>query len=116
MHGRKGHLRGLGDLKTLSLRGAHGVAPHSAYMKITSLELEKVRLGRVRHDAMRRIAEIDARYEDINAEKAGLLAAIADGTAAEPPASAVPQADARAARRPRSGFNPRRGRGISLRY
>ncbi len=110
MYGRHGHLRGLADLKTLSRLSAHEVAPHTAYMKITSLELEKLRLGRVKQNALRRIAEIDARYEDIHAEKAELLAAIARGAAAQaPPACARP---AQAAR----GFSPHRASGPSLRY
>ena len=109
MHARHGHLRGLADLKTLSRLSAHEVAPHTAYMKITSLELEKVRLGRVSAVASRRIAEIDARYEDIQAEKTRLLAAIARSAAGAPAADAGAQAESRPA-------NPRRGRGISLRY
>ena len=45
-------------------------------MKITSLELEKLRLSRVRRHAERRIGEIDARCEEIGIEKAALLAAM----------------------------------------
>ena len=107
MHTRNGHLRGLADLRTYSGLNAHEVAPHTAYMKITSLELEKLRLSRVRHNALRRIAEIDARYVDIAAEKAKLLAA----TCAVP----VPAERAQASQRGR-GFNARGAGGLSLRY
>ncbi len=108
MHTRHGHLRGLADLKTVSRLSAHELAPHAAYMKITSLELEKLRLGRVRHNALRRIAEIDARYQDIHAEKARLLDAIAEAAAPEQPHLEPPRLT--------RGFNPRHARGPSLRY
>lgn len=110
MYTRHGHLRGLRDLKTLSRLSAHEVAPHAAYMKITSLELEKVRLARVRGNAERRIAEIDARCKDIHAEKARLLEAIARAAAGEAPAPA------RRPPRPARGFSPRHAGAPALRY
>jgi hypothetical protein len=70
------HLRGLKDLRTTGGLGASQIAPHAAYMKITSLELEKLRLNRVRQHAVRRVAEIDQRTDEINAEKASLIAAM----------------------------------------
>ena len=36
------------------------MAPHAAYMKITTLELEKLRLSKAREHALHRIGEIDA--------------------------------------------------------
>ena len=108
MHTRNGHLRGLADVRTQSGLNAHAVAPHTAYMKITSLELEKLRLGRVRQNAVTRIAGIDARYKDINAEKAKLLGAMAAAPAAAP----QPSHPARRAR----GFTTHRSSGLSLRY
>ena len=76
MQQRKRHLRGLKDLRTTGALGAATLAPHAAYMKITSLELEKLRLSRVRQHAARRIGEIDGRCEEIGIEKAALLAAM----------------------------------------
>jgi len=108
MHTRFGHLRGLADLRTFSGLNAREVAPHTAYMKITSLELEKMRLSRVRRDALRRIAEIDARYVDIAAEKAKLLAAVnASRLAAPEPAQTIQGA---------KSFSGRRASGLLLRY
>lgn len=108
MHTRHGHLRGLADLRTMGGINAQEVAPHTAYMKITSLELEKMRLGRVRQNAVRRIAAIDARYVDLEAEKAKLLAvAAATGKGASEHSQ-----PARSAR----GFSARRTSGLSLRY
>jgi hypothetical protein len=99
------HLRGLKDLRTTGALGAVTLAPHAAYMKITSLELEKLRVSRVRRDAARRIAEIDTRYEEIGLEKAALLAAM------EAPAVATGGARQGAPSSP-----SRRSRGVSLKY
>jgi hypothetical protein len=107
MHTRHGHLRGLADLRTYSGLNACEVAPHTAFMKITSLELEKLRLSRVKQNALRRIAEIDARYVDIAGEKAKLLAA---ACAVRTPVERSPTS-----RRPR-GFSTRAAGGLSLRY
>lgn len=101
------HIPGLAELRTRSGLGSENVAPHTAYMKITSLELEKLRLSRVRQNAMRRVAEIDARYLQIEAEKAALMAA-ATATAETPEG---PQPAQRA-----KGFRVRRTSGMSLRY
>ena len=73
---RQKYLRGLAELKTRYGLGASKVAPHTAYMKITSLEIEKLRLNRMRETAMLRIADIDARFREIQREKTALLAAI----------------------------------------
>ncbi len=107
MHTRYGHLRGLADLRTRYGLNANQVAPHTAYMKITSLELEKLRLGRIRHDAIRRIAEIDARYVDIAAEKAKLLAAVAATRETTQALKTVARA---------RGFSAQSVSGLSLRY
>jgi hypothetical protein len=101
-------LRGVADLRTISGLGAKKLAPHAAYMKITSLELEKLRLSRVRQNAQTRIAEIDARCEDIQAEKAALLAATVAPRAAEA-AQSQPIQSAR-------GFPRGRPSKLSLRY
>ncbi|MCF8050316.1 MAG: hypothetical protein K9L59_03700 [Desulfobacterales bacterium] len=42
-------------------------------MKITALEMEKARRGKERESAMRRVREIDARFQEIEAEKNNLL-------------------------------------------
>ncbi len=102
---RKHHLRGLKDLRTTGALGAVAIAPHAAYMKITSLELEKLRLSRVRQHAARRIGEIDARCEEIGLEKAALLAAM------KAPAESIA-----GVRQDAPSSQPRRSRGISLKY
>jgi hypothetical protein len=52
------------------------MAPHAAYMKITTIELEKMRLRKARDHALRRMADIDARVRELEAQKAALLGAI----------------------------------------
>jgi hypothetical protein len=98
-------LRRLKDLRTTGMHGKTVLAPHAAYMKITTLELEKLRLSRVRSQAARRIGKIDARYEDIGIEKAALLAAM------EAPACAVT-----GVRQGAQSSKSRRSRGVSLKY
>jgi hypothetical protein len=102
---RKHHLRGLKDLRTTGALGAVALAPHAAYMKITSLELEKLRLSRVRRQAARRMGEIDARYDEIDIEKAALLAAMQ-----------APGDFTVGVRQDAPSPHPRRSRGIALKY
>jgi len=104
---RQKYLRGLAELKTRFGLGSNVVAPHTAYMKITSLEIEKLRLSRVRENALQRIADIDARCAQIQTEKTALLAAL--GPAAPAPAPA------RTGERNR-GPSLRRPGALSLRY
>ncbi len=101
MQQRKRHLRGMKDLRTTGALGQAALAPHAAYMKITSLELEKLRLSRVRQHAARRIGEIDARCEEIGLEKAALQGP-ADYTAG--------------VRQGAPSAQSRRSRGVSLKY
>jgi hypothetical protein len=46
---------------------------HSAYMKISCLEMERVRLTKEKNKAAKLIAKINARLEQIDAEKDSLL-------------------------------------------
>lgn len=105
MQQHKRHFRGLKDLRTTGALGSATLAPHAAYMKITSLELEKLRLSRVRQNAAKRIGEIDMRCEEIGLEKAALLAAMntpADCTVG--------------VRQGAQGAQSRRAGGVSLKY
>jgi hypothetical protein len=66
-------LRSLNVLRQLSGLTTIAMAPHAAYMKVTTLELEKLRLNKAREHALRRVAEIDARLHELDAQKAALL-------------------------------------------
>ena len=74
--------RSLSVLRALSGNASKAMAPHAAYMKITTLELEKLRLNKARQHALRRVEEIDARLRDLDAQKAALLSAMETSRAA----------------------------------
>ncbi len=74
--------RSLNVLRSLSGSAHRAMAPHAAYMKITTIELEKMRLRKARDHALRRIAEIDLRLHELDAQKAALMGAIEGAQAA----------------------------------
>ena len=65
--------RSLGVLRSLAGVGHAAMAPHAAYMKITTVELEKLRLNRAKEHAVRRIRDIDERLRQLEEQKAALL-------------------------------------------
>lgn len=65
--------RGLREIRTLSGRVDQVSLPYRGYMKITCLEMEKARRRSERKSANQRIADIDGRLKEIEAEKAALL-------------------------------------------
>ena len=74
-------------------------APYRAYMQITCLEMEKARRGSERNSAIRRIAEVDNRLQEIEVEKAAILKALSESRAADGP---TPRKSATNLLRPRS--------------
>lgn len=80
--------RGLNMLRAISAVSTMALPPHAAYMKITTLELEKLRLNKAREHALRRVGEVDARLRDLEALKAVLLSCLGPVRAA-PPASGI---------------------------
>lgn len=70
------------DIKTLSGRVDRIANPYMAYMQITCLEMEKVRKGREKESALKRLQDLDARLYEIEREKASLLHALAERGAA----------------------------------
>ncbi len=76
--------RGVRDLRTLSGRTDSLSLPYRAYMRITCLEMEKVRRNAERGTASRRIADIDARLREIEAEKAALVRSAESGGQGRP--------------------------------
>ncbi len=65
--------KGLREIHTLSGRQDHVYRPYRAYMQITCLEMEKARRRSERKTALQRIANLEARLQEIEAEKAALL-------------------------------------------
>jgi len=66
--------KGLQDIWTLSGRIVSDASlPHKAFMRLASLEMEKLRRGKERQSAIARVKNIDARFEEIRAQKNDLL-------------------------------------------
>ena len=68
--------KGLREIHTLSGRQDQVHRPYRAYMQITCLEMEKARRGSERRSALMRIANLDARLQEIETDKAALLRAL----------------------------------------
>jgi len=105
----KRNIRGLQDIRTLSGRVDQTSLPYKAYMKVASLEMEKVRRGKERESASFRVKNIDARVEEIEDEKASLLQALAKRDKGRP-------TDARDSGAKPEPPPPRSGRGLRLKY
>jgi hypothetical protein len=71
-------LRGLRTIRTLAGKVDLVAVPHRAHLQIACLELEKARRTTERTSALRRVAEVDARLQEIDTEQAHLLQALAD--------------------------------------
>jgi hypothetical protein len=65
--------RGIDVVRKLAGMGHKVIAPHAAYMKITTLELEKVRLNNTKEHVLRRSRDIDERLRQIEEQKDALL-------------------------------------------
>ncbi|MBN1841103.1 MAG: hypothetical protein JW883_02335 [Deltaproteobacteria bacterium] len=66
-------IRGVQDIRTHTRAAASAFQAHEAYMRLSCLEMEKARRGKERESAMRRVDLIDARFKEIEGEKAELL-------------------------------------------
>ena len=73
--------KGLHEIRTLSGRQDRVRLPYQSYMQITCLEMEKARRGSERKSALQRIANLDARLKEIEAEKASLLGGLEERNA-----------------------------------
>ncbi len=92
---RTRNIRGVQDIRTRTGRGPGHFVAHEAYMRITSLEMEKARRERERASAMARVRNIDARFTEMEAEKAALLAALGERTTDGLPSGQTPQPNAK---------------------
>lgn len=71
-------LRGLRTIRTLAGKVDLVAVPHRAHLQIACLELEKARRTTERTSALGRVAELDARLQEIDTEQTRLLRALAD--------------------------------------
>lgn len=86
--GAKRILRSLQDVRTLSGMVDKASNPYMGYMKMSCLEMEKFRRGKERESALQRVRNIEARFREIEAEKATILRALSvqnDGRPAREP-------------------------------
>jgi hypothetical protein len=67
------NLKSLQDIRTHAGRVDEAAIPYKAFMKMSCLEMEKFRKERERNSAMTRVNNIDRRFREIEAEKAGIL-------------------------------------------
>lgn len=72
----KRSIRGVQDIKTLSGQVDEASIPYKAYMKLSVLEMEKYRRGQEKESALKRVRDIDQRFNDIEEEKRELLTAL----------------------------------------
>jgi hypothetical protein len=76
MSSPKKTIRGLANIRTRSGTRDQVSEPYKAFLRIGSLEMEKARRGKEKESALNRVQNIDARFEEIEAEKSELLEAI----------------------------------------
>ena len=103
----KRNTRGLQDIRTLSGKVDQVSHPYRAYMRISCLEMEKARRGEERASAMHRVNNIDARFREIEAEKAELLKTLDERSSDNRPAHARVDNPRAAHRRSTGGFKVR---------
>jgi hypothetical protein len=90
-------LRGLRTIRTLAGRVDRLFVPHRAHIQIACLEIEKARRATERITASRRVAELDARLHEIEAEEAALLQGLAERKRAGLPGAGTRPAPRRSA-------------------
>jgi hypothetical protein len=74
--------RGLQDIRTLTGRVKKATRPHEAYLRISHIEMEKARKTVESQKAKQLIADIAARLQEIEAEKADLLQSVGERSGA----------------------------------
>jgi hypothetical protein len=98
--------KGVNQIRSLSGRVDQLSLPYRTYMQITCLEMEKARRGMERKSASQRIAQVDARLEQIEKAKQELLQAVTPAGQRVP--GRLPGLDVRPApRRSAGGFKIR---------
>ncbi len=85
-------IRGVQDLKTLAGKVGPDSSPSRAFLRIAVLEMEKERRERERASVLQRARNIEARFGEIEAEKAALLDVVGQRRAAARPPAAPPPA------------------------
>lgn len=74
-------IRGAQDCRTLSTAANQTFLPHRTYLRIACLEMEKFRRTQERTSAMRRVENIDRRFDEIDSERDRLLSTMGERAA-----------------------------------
>ena len=82
--------RGLRDISTLSGKVGRTFVPHKAYLRLSHIEMEKVRKTQESEKARQLMADIAARFVEIEAEKEALLQGLRDRGSDPPPVRSGP--------------------------
>lgn len=99
------NLRGLRDIHTRSGRVDRVGVPYMAYMKISSLEMERARRETEKSSAQTRIRNIDTRLAEIEAEKDATLKCLGERKpGVDPKRSKRKETSAQAPRQDDKGF------------
>lgn len=103
MSAQRRPLQGLANLRTLSGRSDTPIPAHKAYLRISFLELERARRAQEMRTARDRFCGIRARFREIDAEIADILANL-KGVAPRARALDAPRRTAVGLRPARRGF------------
>lgn len=71
-------IRGVSDIRTQSGSVGRTLAPHEAHMRLCVLEMEKARRNAEKKSVLARVKTVDARLEEIDAERHDLLQLLAE--------------------------------------
>ena len=82
--------RGIQDIRTLTGKVRKVTIPHEAYLRISHIEMEKVRKTLESEKARQVMADIAARLVEIEAEKEALLQGLMDRGSDPPPVRSGP--------------------------
>lgn len=69
-------IRGMQDIRTLAGRVDQTFKPYKAFLRISCLEMEKARMNKEKESILLRLNSIEARLEDMEAEKCALMVSI----------------------------------------
>ena len=76
--------KGLRDIRTLSGRVDMVALPYKAYLRISCLEMERLRREREKASALGRMTMLDGRIQEIEAEKDVLLQGLGERSVSRP--------------------------------
>jgi len=77
-------IRGVQDIRTIAGRADQEALPYKIYMRVCCLEMEEFRRNKERESALQRVRNIDARIQEIKAEKTSLMQSLNERPSNQP--------------------------------